>query len=848
MAPQPWSTPEQRTFLDSWMPDFIKRQAEGKLTLFWAPLLEAWFRRWPEHTLLGLPMPNDRSARPLTVQETETLGAAIVVRKGRLENYFRNNRRKIGNANTPGGASASTSTGATGLALQNLFLQNAPKRRRAHQPIEVFQKHNKAAIREALDEAGYNTLNEEKMADDVDDWADESEDTAAARIKATKSERMCLRTRVVQALWAEASVEEREAVEAEVTREKLEIYDQEIAADRFTASGERTPAQFQEAIDALDGILAHLHKATYNASGWVGMTIVGGPNPRHDGELSFKIACFGKTPAGNDFEESCVDFDKNIAEPFEAFLRSSFSPKAPLTVSSFTALEQRASRALAVHQEPSEPRLIRANTVDDEANTTALPKVKKPKCMTKPKKTKKQESPESSANTVAPPMDPNPPPTEPPPSTPSTPSGPMPFDEFDAYIDGLDLDMLGDSDAQFSTTPDMPPPLTRGTAAALDLFERGMSERAPLPSSPLPWTSTQAATMNVDGFNFPVIQGVPPSPPPRSFPEPPLLLRAFSPGGAKTTTPLRPSPMHAPPTIVSSTLRAFHTPGFATRIARAMASLIAPPSSSVMAPSPGATAAKTPIAPVSTPAVPPTYPESRPPARTPAAPGSTPAMPPTFPESRPPAKTPVAPGSTSTANAVKPPPAVKKTGKAAVTTGKKKVAVVRAGTKELAAKAALVTEVKRGRGRPKKTAVLHDGTNTQDAAPAEVANPAAGVAPALVSSITNNNRRYAKLAQQQEEVAKKKEAAEALAKQSAKGWITAPNPAGEHDLVILTRARKPTVLADGSAPTRQVKNTRKPNPMLSKTEVVLLARAAATKKRTAAMSVSAPKAKKARNA
>lgn len=43
-------------------------------------------------------------------------------------------------------------------------------------------------------------------------------------------------------------------------------------------------------VDALEGVYQHLHQATYNAAGWVGMTILGGPNPRlPDGELSLKM-------------------------------------------------------------------------------------------------------------------------------------------------------------------------------------------------------------------------------------------------------------------------------------------------------------------------------------------------------------------------------------------------------------------------------------------------------------------------------------------------------------------------------------------------------------------------------
>jgi hypothetical protein len=43
--------------------------------------------------------------------------------------------------------------------------------------------------------------------------------------------------------------------------------------------------------------------------------------------LSTRLASIyhGTTPAGNDFEDSCVNFDKNVVEAFEVFLQQVFS-------------------------------------------------------------------------------------------------------------------------------------------------------------------------------------------------------------------------------------------------------------------------------------------------------------------------------------------------------------------------------------------------------------------------------------------------------------------------------------------------------------------------------------------
>jgi hypothetical protein len=42
-------------------------------------------------------------------------------------------------------------------------------------------------------------------------------------------------------------------------------------------------------IDALETTLAEIHKAIFLASGWTGITLVGGPNPRMGGDLTLKV-------------------------------------------------------------------------------------------------------------------------------------------------------------------------------------------------------------------------------------------------------------------------------------------------------------------------------------------------------------------------------------------------------------------------------------------------------------------------------------------------------------------------------------------------------------------------------
>jgi hypothetical protein len=123
-----------------------------------------------------------------------------------------------------------------------LFRQKPTCRSRRHQPIELFQKRNTNLVREQLTEAGYDKINEETAAaEDEDGWVDESESTAATRIKDARKRRMGLRVQITQQLWAAADPEERATCERLAAAEKLPS----TAGPLTTDDAEPTPEQRQ---------------------------------------------------------------------------------------------------------------------------------------------------------------------------------------------------------------------------------------------------------------------------------------------------------------------------------------------------------------------------------------------------------------------------------------------------------------------------------------------------------------------------------------------------------------------------------------------------------------------------
>lgn len=51
MAPKGWTTDDQASFLENWIPTYIEYQSRGDLNGFWPILHEAWFKKWPTRNM-----------------------------------------------------------------------------------------------------------------------------------------------------------------------------------------------------------------------------------------------------------------------------------------------------------------------------------------------------------------------------------------------------------------------------------------------------------------------------------------------------------------------------------------------------------------------------------------------------------------------------------------------------------------------------------------------------------------------------------------------------------------------------------------------------------------------------
>ncbi|KAJ7021985.1 hypothetical protein C8F04DRAFT_1273103 [Mycena alexandri] len=296
-----WTTTAQFELLQAHMPDYIVRQAQKKVNKFWPIVWEAFFREHPVDGMLGI---NKATATP---EEWQTLQKAILAKKQQIKSWFRYQHKRATR-----GASASHSTQSS---LGNALFNAKGTRRRVHRATEIFQKRNRDLVVEELAKRGHDELNEEHMAVDGEDLEAQEERTKAAR-----RERMRMRNEVVKELFEEAPLSERKAI-AEAIRAEKESLEQGAEQSAPSLSSQQRQIAIDESGDVMETVL----KTLAEKSGWFSFAIWGGPNPRHDGELSLKCAVYGNTPAGNDFIAQHANYDEGISLPFQEFLRRCFA-------------------------------------------------------------------------------------------------------------------------------------------------------------------------------------------------------------------------------------------------------------------------------------------------------------------------------------------------------------------------------------------------------------------------------------------------------------------------------------------------------------------------------------------
>ncbi|KAJ7202959.1 hypothetical protein C8J57DRAFT_1259988 [Mycena rebaudengoi] len=286
MAPTPWATSTEAAFLHLQMPDYIQQQAEGKLHLFWGPMFE-------ERAKLQLPSAEAMDsipARALTPEERSKLATAIEMRKKQIATWFRYQRKKIQEGVGADAANVENETSLTSA------LFGKETRTRVHQAIECFQKRQPELIRKRLELVRYNLVGMESLPDANTCGPEQTEQVAENAV--ANADNCGIVGQGVTGGVRKVQGDGREGESRAAGRGNGE-----------QAEGEDARVETEE-IDELGPMLGKVLNVAQRETGWVGMTILGGPHPRIGGKLSVKILCTGETPAGNNFQFSFPKFNE----------------------------------------------------------------------------------------------------------------------------------------------------------------------------------------------------------------------------------------------------------------------------------------------------------------------------------------------------------------------------------------------------------------------------------------------------------------------------------------------------------------------------------------------------------
>ncbi|KAJ7081791.1 hypothetical protein B0H15DRAFT_803485 [Mycena belliarum] len=408
-------SPEQTNFLEGKYDQFDRKRRSGKLQAFWTKMENEWFKRWPEEDALGIvlvPPDEDDPEEPPTMSAEDTLelGAATKARKSQLHHWFNNRNQKL--------QKQFGVTKASGNLAIKLF-RNIRSRSRRLQEVEIYQKRHKTTIDEkvkaalatlsaaqgASDSSSSSTTSDSSSSSsssdsdssstsDVDDSnADgpegnkgpvkpagrfkvkeggtgrkgKADKKRAAALKKKQSEALTIRRQIAQTMLDNEEKAER-AIVAKLYREQKGVDTTDVLD---MASAERSPEELQAAQDQLEGIVAEFHAGIERMTGFLGVSLFGGPVPNEGGRVQTKAYCSGESPAGLSLAQSIRDFDKVVVAATGEWLGRCFSK------------EVRRGRALARPTEQS---------TNEAAAPEALPAAKaKTKPAQKAKTTKKNK-------------------------------------------------------------------------------------------------------------------------------------------------------------------------------------------------------------------------------------------------------------------------------------------------------------------------------------------------------------------------------------------------------------------------------------------------------------------------
>ncbi|RPD56063.1 hypothetical protein L227DRAFT_614710 [Lentinus tigrinus ALCF2SS1-6] len=295
MAPSGWTAQDQQEWLQDRNDSAIEARTQGKYSAWLITLFHDWFLRWPEREKLLGP-----DVDVLTPEQEAQLAAAIKRRQEQLRNWFHNNRHKRFSKNATGGAEAHVSSHAGPSTRAIRAKLTTGKATRAPQPREVF-------CRMFYDDEKKQVVAEELAA----------ERELLGRTL-TKSESMRISRGRIDALFQEASQDVKEQIQVRVAEVKAA---RQATPPPEDPKRERTPQEYQNAIDGAPKTITDLLSPVALETGWCFTVMGAGPSPRHGGAIKTFAVHFGTNATGHMLDEATQNYREKYVQPLVHFVK-----------------------------------------------------------------------------------------------------------------------------------------------------------------------------------------------------------------------------------------------------------------------------------------------------------------------------------------------------------------------------------------------------------------------------------------------------------------------------------------------------------------------------------------------
>ncbi|KAI0684988.1 hypothetical protein C8T65DRAFT_701808 [Cerioporus squamosus] len=291
MAPPGWTRPEQRDWLGERNPACAEARRRSAFGTWVESVHQEWFLKWPERRELY-----GNWEGPLTYEQWLELGKAIELRRMKIINWFNNHKNRNRDAQS------------LPASITAAILKGTGSCKCLPQAREVYCRHFYSDEQRAI--------------------AKEELATERARLgrKLTRKERMTLSRRRVDAFYDAESDDLKARVLAKLEEEKQALRS-EPPLPTDPGKKQRTPQEYQTAIDRAPEIVEKLLQPVHEDSGWVIHVTGAGPSPEHGGDIRTFSVHFGLNKFSQSLGEAVEDYRDKFIRPLRSFAKSVYPPE-----------------------------------------------------------------------------------------------------------------------------------------------------------------------------------------------------------------------------------------------------------------------------------------------------------------------------------------------------------------------------------------------------------------------------------------------------------------------------------------------------------------------------------------